>query len=214
MQNCLGGKFRRQEQEEKRLKQKKEDAENKEDDEEASRKNDANNNLPTKPWCFPGDAVVTTEAGQVTMKDLTIGQKILTLKKGKQLLTPFLGWIHRESVEVAHFLALDTKSQKISLSPKHVIFCKKHGEKGSGSTVFADQVELGDHLQVLSSGEVRWEAVLSVQAETKTGFYAPLTSTANLLVDNVLTSCYANYLHQSVVSIFLIGTKYVNNTRP
>ena len=72
MQNCLGGKFRRQEQEEKRLKQKKEDAENKEDDEEASRKNDASNNLPKKPLCFPGDAVVTTEAGQVAMKDLTI----------------------------------------------------------------------------------------------------------------------------------------------
>ena len=39
-----------------------------------------------------------------------------------------------------------------------VIFCKRHGQTTrSGSTAFADQVEGGDHLQVLSSGEVRWE---------------------------------------------------------
>ena len=118
-------------------------------------------------------------------------------------MTPFLGWIHRDSTEATHFVALQTETQKICLTPKHVIFRRKHGQKtGTGSTSFADQVEEGDHLQVLSSGmaKVRWEAVLSIQVETKRGFYAPLTSTGTLIVDNVLASCYANFLHQSVVS--------------
>ena len=137
------------------------------------------------------------------MKDLTIGQEILTLRKGKPILTPFLGWIHRDSTEATHFVALQTETQKICLTPKHVIFRRKHGQKtGTGSTSFADQVEEGDHLQVLSSGmaKVRWEAVLSIQVETKRGIFAPLTSTGTLLVDNVLASCYANFRHQSVVS--------------
>ena len=210
LQDCLGGKFRMQtlqEQERERREKEKEAAEKKkQEDEEASRKNDGAKNQPDPPTtnCFPCNAMVTTDAGQVTMKDLTVGQKIFTLKKGKPFMTPFLGWIHRESFEVARFLALETETQKISLSPKHVIFRKKHGQTGSGSTAFADQVEGGDLLQVLSNGEVRWEVVLSIQAETRKGFYAPLTSTGTLLVDNILASCYANYLHQSVVSLFLM----------
>ena len=143
---------------------------------------------------------VITRRGLISIEELQLGDKVQTIQNGNILMTNFLGWIHKEEHHTELFLKLKTESAQITLSEKHVIFYKpKRIEGDAMTTTFADLVEEGDLLEVTLNGEVRWERVVDIDVETRKGIYTPLTSAGTILVDNVLASCYADFLFQSVV---------------
>jgi len=123
-------------------------------------------------------------------------------------MTQFLGWIHKEVDHVEHFVILNTKSAKITVSKKHVIFRQVEGSHdGAMTTTFADLVTVGDVLEVIVEGQVQRERVVSIDKETKKGTFAPLTASGTILVDNVLASCYADFLFQSVADVAFYPVK-------
>ena len=141
-----------------------------------------------------------THRGLVSIEELQLGDKVQTIQNGNILMTNFLGWIHKEEHHTELFLKLKTESAQITLSEKHVIFYKPKGRKeDTMTTTFADSVEEGDLLEVILDGKVHWERVVSIDFETRKGTYAPLTTAGTILVDNVLASCYADFVFQSVV---------------
>ena len=144
---------------------------------------------------------MVTQRGQIAVEELQLGNEVQTIHNGKLHMTKFLGWIHKEANQTELFLKLKTDSAEITLSEKHVIFYKPKGRKRDAmTTTFADLVEEGDLLEVLLDGEVHWERVVDIDHETRNGIYTPLTSAGTILVDNVLASCYADFLFQSVVT--------------
>ena len=144
---------------------------------------------------------VVTQRGQVAIEQLQLGEEVLTIQKGKLYMTTFLGWIHKEADHMERFLKLKTESAQITLSEKHVIFYKPKGRKTEAlTTTFADLVEEGDLLEVVLDGKVHLERVVDIEHETRIGIYSPLTAAGTILVDNVLASCYADFLFQSVVT--------------
>ena len=149
---------------------------------------------------FPQGSKVITEDGPVAIETLVLGQQVLTLQDHKSFMTPFLGWIHKESKTTAKFFVLETSSQKIILSAKHVIFIKTNRNQLRPVTTFADLVKGGDLLHIRDNNGTRWEEVVSIHTDTRTGIYTPLTTAGTILVDNILASCYADFLYQSVVS--------------
>ena len=150
---------------------------------------------------FQGSKVVT-QRGKVAIEELKIGDQVQTIYNGNLQMTQFLGWIHKEVDHVEHFVILNTKSAKITVSKKHVIFRQVEGSHdGAMTTTFADLVTVGDVLEVIVEGQVQRERVVSIDKETKKGTFAPLTASGTILVDNVLASCYADFLFQSVVTI-------------
>lgn len=157
-------------------------------------------NRPLAYLQFPQGSKVITEEGPVAIESLVLGQQVLTLQDHKSFMTPFLGWIHKESETAAKFFTLETSSQKIILSAKHVIFIKANQNQLRPMTTFADLVKGGDLLHIRDNKGTRWEEVVSIHADTRTGIYTPLTSAGTILVDNILASCYADFLYQSVVS--------------
>ena len=144
-----------------------------------------------------------TETGPVTIETLQLGQNVLTVQANTLLFTPFLGWIHKHSKQSATFFTLETSSQRIVLSGTHVIFIKSNRNQVNPGTTFADSVKIGDLLHIRENNETKWEEVLSIKTNIRKGIYAPLTSSGTILVDNVLASCYADFLHQSLVSASL-----------
>lgn len=62
------------------------------------------------------------------------------------------------------------------------------------TTTFADLVEEGDLLEVVLDGKVHWERVVAIEHERRKGIFSPLTAAGTILVDNVLASCYADFL--------------------
>ena len=144
---------------------------------------------------------VVTQRGTVAIEELQLGDEVQTIENGNLHMTTFLGWIHKEADHNEQFLKLKTESTQITLSEKHVIFYKPKGrERDAMTTTFADLVEEGDLLKVILNGEVLWERVVDVDRETRKGIYTPLTSAGTILVDNVLASCYADFLFQFVVT--------------
>ena len=146
-------------------------------------------------------STVVTQRGAVAIEELQLGDEVQTIENGNLHMTTFLGWIHKEADHNEQFLKLKTESTQITLSEKHVIFYKPKGrERDAMTTTFADLVEEGDLLKVILNGEVLWERVVDVDRETRKGIYTPLTSAGTILVDNVLASCYADFLFQFVVT--------------
>jgi len=143
----------------------------------------------------------------VPIQSLVLGQRVLTLKENQILLTPFLGWIHKETETDMQFFTLETQSQKIVLSAKHVIFTKTNQIQPEPVTTFADMVKVGDLLHILENNTIRWEEVVRIQTDTRTGIYAPLTSSGTILVDNILASCYADFLNQGVADTSFLPIK-------
>ena len=143
------------------------------------------------------------------IEELQLGDKIQTILNGNLHMTTFLGWIHKEANHTNRFIKLKTESAQITLSEKHVIIHKPKGmTRDDKRTTFADLVKEGDLLEVVVDGEVHWERVVDIDHETRKGIYTPLTLAGTILVDNVLSSCYADFLFQSVVML-LIPTKYI-----
>merc|ERR1712107_270854 len=143
-----------------------------------------------------------TQRGLITIEELRLGDKVQTIHNQNILMTNFLGWLHKDANHTERFLKLKTESVQITLSKKHVIFYKKKGMEGDNmATTFADRVEEGDLLEVISDGKVQWERVVDIDSELRKGAYAPLTSEGTILVDNILASCYADFVYQSVAGI-------------
>ena len=99
-----------------------------------------------------------------------------------------------------HRATLRTESAQITLSEKHVLFHKPKERKSDTMTMtFADLVEECVLLEVMLDGKVQWERVVDIDSELRKGAYAPLTAEGTILVDNILASCYADFVYQSVV---------------
>ena len=88
------------------------------------------------------------------------------------------------------FYTLITESgHNISLTEYHLIPIKSFNE--TEKHIFAKQVELGDLLYVLKNDKIANSKVINIITETKKGYYAPLTMEGTLVINNILTSCFA-----------------------
>ena len=81
----------------------------------------------------------------------------------------------------------------------------KEGEEFSSfEAVYASNVREGDFLLIFDSADKRGlkpARVVKVETRVFSGVYAPLTSQGNLVVDNVLVSCYALIDSQTIAHL-------------
>lgn len=134
------------------------------------------------------------------MSDLKIGDEVLTVESesNKTVFSPVIMFLDRDTNRTHDFYSLITRSgRKLTLTGSHLVYVKEDGDNVSMSqeqVSFARQVIPGQWLRVLDAkvGQVKFEQVVDVRIESKTGAFAPLTETGNLLVNQVLASCYAN----------------------
>jgi Hint module len=129
--------------------------------------------------CFSGtDTVQVLNRGETAMKDLEVGDKVLT---GTGAYEPVYSFGHYHEKQVSNFVQLETKQgDSLTLTPDHLIFA--NGDKSN--SIRADKVQVGDKL---SSG-----AVEKVTTVSKQGLYMPLTPSGKLLVNNVEASAYVS----------------------
>ena len=126
--------------------------------------------------CFSGeDTVQVLGKGNTPMKDLQVGDKILT---DQDKYEPVYSFGHYHETKMADFVKIQTANKDaLTMTPNHLIF------QEVGQAVRADAVEVGD---ALASGA----AVQKVSKVQKKGLYMPLTPSGKLLVNNIETSAY------------------------
>lgn len=146
--------------------------------------------------CFPGTAMVNIISGQrKPLSELQLGDKILTTDEtGHLISTEVLLFLHKDLDEPATFIVIEAEGHPYSLrlTPNHLIFATRDPRAGF-LPVYAHRVQVGDFVQIFANGtQLLPSKVVNVSIQEKTGVYAPLTAHGTLLVDGVLTSCYAN----------------------
>jgi hypothetical protein len=126
--------------------------------------------------CFSEVATVQVkDIGSVMMKDLQVGQKILT---GNGDYQPVYAFGHYKVDEPATFLQLHTSEATLEMTGQHLVFLED-----KSNPVRADSVKVGD----LLSGS---SAVTKISTVNREGINTPFTKDGTLVVDGIVASSY------------------------
>lgn len=158
--------------------------------------------------CFPGRALVTMKDGvEKPIRDLQTGDLVLASTEsdgtGELVYSEVLAFLDRSPITQKHFYVIRTEDgASVSLTAAHLLFvwvgnCSSRGQPkpGSGSlqTIFASDAQPGQCLLIVDEGELRKgvSRITRVEVQEDWGAYAPLTAHGTLVVNGVMTSCYA-----------------------
>ncbi|KAM5255960.1 sonic hedgehog protein [Ctenodactylus gundi] len=164
--------------------------------------------------CFPGSATVHLEQGGTKpVRDLRPGDRVLAADdRGRLLYSDFLAFLDRDDRAKKVFYVIETREprERLLLTPAHLLFVAPHNDSAAAGdavappgrsapgprALFASRVRPGQRVYVAAErgGALTLlpAAVHSVTLrEEAAGAYAPLTAQGTILVDRVLTSCYA-----------------------
>jgi Hint module len=134
---------------------------------------------PPDPGCFAADTTVQTlNNGIITMKDLQVGEYVLTDRNHRYEPVYSFGFANEDWQSV--FLQIQTNvesSHPLEITGNHLIYLQDH------RVVRADQLRKGD---VLASGN----KITQILEVARRGAYMPLTPSGKLMVDGEQASVY------------------------
>lgn len=168
--------------------------------------------------CFDGNSIVFTREGVLPIKDVKIGDEILSVHSdGSLQFSEVLLFLDRDPLSPRLYYQIETESgSKISLTPSHLIFVADDNttefSKQMSRAEYARNVQKGQFLYTSSLGDTNsmtsnhqsnrhfayLDKVVRIETKIATGAYAPLTREGNLIVNNIIASCYAVINDQSI----------------
>lgn len=197
LKDLLGGEFKvvadrekaKEEEDRKRMEEKKPEA--------TTRSGTVQQPQTRKRKCFPSISTVTARdkdgaVKQQKMADLQVGNEVLAWDE-KQCCTIFsevimLGHHEPTAVDVEYLKITLDDGNCITLSDNHVVMVGKH-EK----VMMAKFVRKGDVLfSINENQQLLSTKVLAVDKVLEAGVFCPITTCGNLIVNNILASCYAS----------------------
>lgn len=169
--------------------------------------------------CFAPDAMTPVEhKGMVAMKDLKVGDRVLTASGDYQ---PVYSMFHSNPKKPTLYRQIhtshsrnDTSARPLELTPSHMMQVV-----GYDNPIAAWQVEVGDYLYVmeprtkgsggnqsmsLATGHAHWKTsqVIEIQEIVRNGLYNPLTEDGTIVVDDIVTSAYVSFLGTEHIQLF------------
>ena len=112
---------------------------------------------------------------------------------------------------------IETKkpAKRITLTPSHLIFASKLNSTGTQlHSKHAGSVLPGDFLLVSADGGLVPSQVKRVSLVKRTGMVAPVTMEGNVIVDGVLSSCYAMIGDHEIAHMAFSPLRLVHNYAP
>merc|ERR550534_1843505 len=141
--------------------------------------------------CFGPTNTVETKEGMKTIPELHIGDLIRTSTGYHHTdFTEFFGWMDRQKSSPAEMLQIFTSdnSVAVTLSGSHLVFT-------TNTTKYAGDLVPGDTLLHWDGEQVEEQEISMIKTSMESGYWAPLTRSGTLLVNDYLMSCYASYPH-------------------
>ncbi|CAB9522096.1 expressed unknown protein [Seminavis robusta] len=137
--------------------------------------------------CFSQVSTVQVEnKGPVAMKDLQVGDKILTASNEYQ---PVYSFGHWDPTTEARFLQFHTKEGTVlEMTPEHLVF-----EADNNDPVRADSLQVGDVLR--GNNPQSSHTIAKIDSIQREGLYAPFTEEGTLVVDGIVASSYISLQH-------------------
>ena len=104
-----------------------------------------------------------------------------------------------------------TMGHSLTLTPNHLIYT---GEFPSIQAVFASNVKIGDYVPVKDGKNgMKADKVVAVDTISLTGLYSPLTEQGNIVVENILASCYSDFENHKLQHLAFTPFRWYNHAR-
>ncbi len=164
-----------------------------------------------------------------SLAELKVGDSVLTVNRAGQLeFSPVILFLDRDPREARQFYTVKTEAgHKLTLTPSHLLYANVDTDGAFGGeiidnqveedfssfeAVFAKDVREGDFVLVQDGrGGLKPTRIVSIDIGVEMGVFAPLTSTGNLVVDNVVASCYAVVDSQTVAHAAFAPFRWANS---
>jgi len=165
--------------------------------------------------CFEASQTVRLEDGTTKpMSDINIGDRVeIVDAKGQLSYSGVFAWFDHDPNLRVNFLQLFYRSESgeegsLTMTPEHLIyFVAQDADQlgaapldlslGSG-TQFAGSIQVGDKLwRRLKNGQLEKVTVSHIEQITSRGAYGPATEEGNLVVNDLLASCFAHVNHEA-----------------
>ena len=147
--------------------------------------------------CFPSGAVVKVqnkdgEVKQKKMANLDVGDEVMGWdeKRNRTVFTKVIMFAHLapDAVDVEYLKITLEDGNEITPSGNHLVMVGKQKK-----AILARKVKPGDILSSVDKNqEISPKKVLTVENVIEQGIFCPITLSGNVIVDNVLASCYAS----------------------
>ena len=147
--------------------------------------------------CFPSRSVVKVqnkdgEVKQKKMANLDVEDKVMAWdeERNRTVFTKVIMFAHfaPNAVDVEYLKITLQNGKRITLSGNHLAMVGKDKK-----AILARKVKPGDTLfSVDENQEISSKKVLAVEKVIEQGIFCPITLSGNVIVDNVLASCYAS----------------------
>ncbi|KIH66156.1 hint module [Ancylostoma duodenale] len=133
--------------------------------------------------CFSGDMEVETPSGSKAIKDLEVGDMVLSIDESMESFKP------------------------LKLTENHLMYVTDCNPSESFRLVPAKEARVGQCVQVTESvTSLTPRRIISIKRVAGVGIYAPLTSTGDIMVNRFLVSCHSNLalktLQQTFFSVY------------
>ncbi|WKX93673.1 hypothetical protein Q1695_011158 [Nippostrongylus brasiliensis] len=152
------------------------------------------------PACFTGDTMVETPSGVKRMDELQIGDLVLTAEGNSTVFTPVNAFLHRLPETVASFIRLQTDDGELKLTPQHFIYKVDCDNIDYNVEMkYAEDLKAGDCLYRTRSDALHKVVIRAVSVVRERGVYAPMTSSGDLLANDIYVSCH-NVVKTSTLS--------------
>ena len=147
--------------------------------------------------CFPSGSVVKVqnrdgEVKQKKMTNLDVEDKVMgwDQKRNRTVFTKVIMFAHLEpdAVDVEYLKITLEDENRITLSGNHLVMVGKQKR-----AILARKLKPGDIVfRVDENRKISPKKVLEVEKVIEQGIFCPITLSGNVMVDNVLASCYAS----------------------
>ncbi|GMR60453.1 hypothetical protein PMAYCL1PPCAC_30648, partial [Pristionchus mayeri] len=170
--------------------------------------------------CFSGDLIVQTNEGPKRMDELKTGDQVLSIEENMVSFSPIIMFLHRDEELLAEFNVITTASgDSVKLTNEHLIYVSDCDPKSVLQLLRAKEVTPSHCIMAARSmRSLRLDRVVNVTKTYEAGIYAPLTSTGDIIVNDVLSSCHSNLavktLQQSFFSIYRSLSRHVSFLLP
>ena len=146
--------------------------------------------------CYPGDSLVRLADGRTsTMDQLSVGDQVLAMDtQGQLTYSDVILKMHTDTQTPVTYYTIHTDSGRtLTVTPGHLVYVSESNvtKAPDATPIFASRIAVGDFIFHGSDTSVTPLRVTKINAVVKRGAYAPLTAHGTIVVDDVITSCYA-----------------------
>ncbi|KAK6034201.1 intein splicing region, partial [Cooperia oncophora] len=179
----------------------------------ASGYNPGLNTIFEQMQCFSGEMEVETPSGMKAIKDLEVGDMVLSVDEFMVTFSPVIMFLHKLEDERAVFLHIHTEhGESLKLTENHLLYLTNCGSADPLQLAAAKDARAGQCLQVTTgNSDLIPRRITSISKVIENGIYAPLTTTGDIIVNRYLVSCHSNLALKTLQQTFFSVYRSLSN---